>query len=79
MVVVLAAVAGALAAWVEVMVMVVMALWNKLDKRFDDLETRQAKRTDELRADIKELRTDNKALGEKIDRLVEIFATAKPA
>ena len=79
MVVVLAAVAGALAAWVGVMVMVVMALWNKLDKRFDDLETRQAKRTDELRADIKELRTDNKALGEKIDRLVEIFATAKPA
>ena len=72
MVVVLAAVAGALAAWVGVMVMVVMALWNKLDKRFDDLETRQAKRTDELRA-------DNKALGEKIDRLVEIFATAKPA
>ena len=79
MVVVLAAVAGALAAWVGVMVMVVMALWNKLDKRFDDLETRQAKRTDELRADIKELRTDNKALGEKIGRLVEIFATAKPA
>ena len=72
MVVVLAAVAGALAAWMGVMVMVVMALWNKLDKRFDDLETRQAKRTDELRA-------DNKALGEKIDRLVEIFATAKPA
>ena len=42
-------------------------------------EARQAKRTDELRADIKELRADNKALGEKIDRLVEIFATAKPA
>ncbi len=79
MVVVLAAVAGALAAWVGVMVMVVMALWSKLDKRFDDLEARQAKRTDELRADIKELRADNKALGEKIDRLVEIFATAKPA
>ncbi len=79
MVVILAAVAGALAAWVGVLVMVVMALWNKLDKRFDDLETRQAKRTDELRADIKELRADNKALGEKIDRLVEIFATVKPA
>ena len=79
MVVVLAAVAGALAAWMGVMVMVVMALWSKLDKRFDDLEARQAKRTDELRADIKELRADNKALGEKIDRLVEIFATAKPA
>ncbi len=79
MVVVLAAVAGALAAWMGVMVMVVMALWSKLDKRFDDLEARQAKRTDELRADIKELRADNKALGEKIDRLVEIFATVKPA
>ena len=72
----MAAVAGALAAWVGVLV---MALWNKPDKRFDDLETRQAKRTDELRADIKELRADNKALGEKIDRLVEIFATVKPA
>ena len=35
-------------------------------------EARQVKRTDELRADIK-------VLGEKIDRLVEIFATAKPA
>ena len=35
-------------------------------------EARQVKRTDELRA-------DNKALGEKIDRLVEIFATVKPA
>ena len=37
------------------------------------VEARQTKRTDELRADIKELRTDNKALGEKIDRLVEIL------
>ena len=36
------------------------------------VEARQVKRTDELRA-------DNKALGEKIDRLVEIFATVKPA
>ena len=42
-------------------------------------EARQVKRTDELRADIKELRADNKALGEKINRLVEIFATVKPA
>ncbi len=42
-------------------------------------EARQVKRTDELRADNKELRADNKALGEKIDRLVEIFATVKPA
>ena len=36
------------------------------------VEARQVKRTDELRA-------DNKALGEKIDRLVEIFVTVKPA
>ena len=35
-------------------------------------EARQVKRTDELRA-------DNEALGEKIDRLVEIFVTVKPA
>ena len=42
-------------------------------------EARQVKRTDELRADIKELRADNKALGEKIDRLAEIFATVRQA
>ena len=55
-------------------------------------ETRQGKRIDELRADmkadIKELRADmkagearqredNRALGEKLDRLVEALLTAK--
>ncbi len=57
-------------------------IWMELIRLRDELkavEARQVKRTDELRADIKELRADNKALGEKIDRLVEIFATVKPA
>ncbi len=61
---VLAAVAGALVAWTGVFVTVLMFLWNKLDRRFDELkdgltklETRQ--------------REDNKALSEKLDRLLE--------
>ena len=47
---VLAAVAGALAAWTGVFVTVLMFLWNKLDKRFDDLEARQNQRFDDLEA-----------------------------
>ena len=47
---VLAAVAGALAAWTGVFVTVLMFLWNKLDKRFDDLEARQNQRFNELEA-----------------------------
>ena len=57
-------------------------IWMELIRLRDEIkasEARQVKRTDELRADIKELRADNKVLGEKIDRLVEIFATVKPA
>ena len=50
MLVALAAVAGALAAWTGVMVTVLMVLWNKLDKRFDDLEARQNRRFEELEA-----------------------------
>jgi len=41
----------------------------------------QGKRIDELRADIKEIRAeqreDNRALNEKLDRLVEALVTAK--
>ena len=46
----LAAVTGALAAWAGVTVTVLMMSWNKLDKRFDDLEARQDKRVDDLEA-----------------------------
>ncbi len=46
-------------------------------KRIDE----QGKRIDELRADIKEIRAeqreDNRALNEKLDRLVEALPTAK--
>ena len=44
----LAAVAGALAAWAGVTVTVLMMSWNKLDKRFDDLEARQDKQVYQL-------------------------------
>ena len=44
-------------------------------------EARQAKRSDELRADMKEgfaqSRADNKALSDKLDRLVESLLAAK--
>ena len=70
---VLAAVAGALAAWAGVFVTVLMFLWNKLDKRFDDLEARQNqrfndlearqdKRFDELKAEMQEGRAEVRAL-----------------
>ena len=70
---VLAAVAGALAAWTGVFVTVLMFLWNKLDKRFDDfearqnqrfndLEARQDKRFDELKAEMQEGRAEVRAL-----------------
>ena len=55
MLVALAAVAGALAAWTGVMVTVLMVLWNKLDKRFDDLEARQNKRFDQQDRRFEEL------------------------
>ena len=67
-----------LAAWGVVSVfqgvirMELKAVEARLGNEQQASEARQVKRTDELRA-------DNKALGEKIDRLVEIFATVKPA
>ena len=59
---VLAAVAGALAAWTGVFVTVLMFLWNKLDKRFDDFEARQNQRFDELKAEMQEGRAEVRAL-----------------
>ncbi|MYF19827.1 MAG: hypothetical protein F4226_08520 [Synechococcus sp. SB0678_bin_12] len=50
---------------------------DDLNRRFDD----QGKRIDELREDMKEgfaqSRADNRALNEKLDRLVEASLTAK--
>ena len=42
---------GALTTWAGVIVTVLMVLWNKLDKRFDDLEARQEKQFDQLKTD----------------------------
>ena len=61
---IVAALLGALAAWAGVTVTVVMFLWNKLDRRFDELKDGLAK----LEARQRE---DNKALNEKLDRLLE--------
>ena len=61
---IVAALLGALAAWTGVTVTVVMFLWNKLDRRFDELKDGLAK----LEARQRE---DNKALNEKLDRLLE--------
>ena len=61
---VLAAVVGALAAWTGVFVTVLMFLWNKLDRRFDELKDGLTK------LEIRQ-REDNKALSEKLDRLLE--------
>ena len=59
---IVAALLGALAAWAAVTVTVVTSLWNKLDRRFDDLEVRQDKRFDELKAEMQEGRADVRAL-----------------
>ena len=61
---IVAALLGAQAAWAGVTVTVVMFLWNKLDRRFDELKDGLTK----LEARQRE---DNKALNEKLDRLLE--------
>ncbi|MXW41202.1 MAG: hypothetical protein F4Z75_08715 [Synechococcus sp. SB0668_bin_15] len=72
-----AAVTAALAAWAGVVVTVLMVLWNKLDKRFDDLEARwnqrfddlearQNKRFDDLKAELQEGRAETRALMEAV-------------
>ena len=61
---IVAALLGALAAWAGVTVTIVMFLWNKLDRRFDELKDGLTK----LEARQRE---DNKALNEKLDRLLE--------
>ena len=79
---IVAALLGALAAWAGVTVTIVMFLWNKLDRRFDELkdgltklEARQeamgAEQREEMREMRAEQREDNKALNEKLDRLLE--------
>ena len=79
---IVAALLGALAAWAGVTVTVVMFLWNKLDRRFDELkdglaklEARQeamgAEQREEMREMRAEQREDNKALNAKLDRLLE--------
>ena len=55
MLVAVATVAEALAAWVSVIVTVLVVLWNKLDKRFD-----------EPKADMQENRAETRALREAL-------------
>ena len=63
----------ALGVWSGVGVTVLIFLWNKLDKRFDDQSNEmnrrfdsQDKRIDDLRDDVKELRTKVEDLPLKI-------------
>ena len=58
---IVAALLGALAAWASVTVTVVMFLWNKLDRRFDELKDGQDKRFDELKAEMQEGRAEVRA------------------
>ena len=57
----LAAVVGALAAWTGVTVTVLIFLWNKLDKRFDELKTEMREYRSELKAEMRENRAELKA------------------
>ena len=68
---IVAALLGALAAWAGVTVTVVMFLWNKLDRRFDELKDGLTKLEVRQEAMRTEQREDNKALNEKLDRLLE--------
>ena len=52
----LAAIAGVLVSMGLLLLGVVTLLWNKLDKRFDDLEARLDKRFDRMEADIRAIR-----------------------
>ncbi|MYF19871.1 MAG: hypothetical protein F4218_04380 [Synechococcus sp. SB0677_bin_5] len=54
----------ALGVWASVGVTILIFLWNKLDKRFDELKDGLAKLDDRQRE-------DNKALNEKLYRLLE--------
>ena len=68
---IVAALLGALAAWASVTVTVVMFLWNKLDRRFDELKDGLTKLETRQEAMGTEQREDNKVLNEKLDRLLE--------
>ena len=55
-----AAVVGALAAWTGVTVTVLIFLWNKLDKRFDELKVEMQGNRAELKAEMREYRAEVK-------------------
>ena len=59
----LAGLTGVLATWTLLTVTVLTFPWNKLDKRFDDLEARQNRQLDEIKAVMRENRA---ALGEAL-------------
>ena len=56
-----AAVVGALAAWTGVIVTVLIFLWNKLDKRFDELKAEMRENRAEVRAEMQEHRAEVRA------------------
>ena len=72
---------GVVSVFQGVIWMELKAVETRLRDELKASEARQIKRTDELRPDVNrqmaEFRADNKALGEKIDRLVEFLMTTR--
>ena len=62
----LAVVVGTLAAWIGLTVTVLIFLWNKLDKRFDELKTEMREDRAEVKAEIQENRAEVRALREAV-------------
>ena len=69
---------GVAAGWAAVFVGLLTLLWNKLDKRFDDLKTdqkqrfdQQDKRFDEVKADLKEVKADLKHVDKQLAAIRE--------
>ena len=72
----LAAIGGVLVSMGLLLLGVVTLLWNKLDKRFDDLETRQDKRFRELQEQRQE---DMGRIDKRFDELAALIRKSMKA
>ena len=74
----LAGLAGVLATWTLLTVTVLTFLWNKLDKRFDDMEARQNRQFDDIKTVMREDRAEqSRRLEESQARQDKRFAELK--
>ena len=62
---------GVAAGWAAVFVGLLTLLWNKLDKRFDDLKTDQKQRFDQQDKRFDDLKTDQKQRFDQQDRRLD--------